>query len=797
MRIAIILFGAGVWLFQQQADLPEPAWLGGGWCALTLGLVALFRMGRGIRHSSSPGGGCAACRAIVVAGWLLALAGGFLWAAQRAEWRLADSLPMAREGEDIVLNGRVDELPQQLPDGVRFAFVPDGGSAGVPSRILLSWYRLQDEDSAPPVVVAGERWRFVVRIKRPHGFVNPEGFDYEAWLLERELRATGYVRGGARRLDAGAVAFMHKVHRARGEIRDRFLAVLGEAPYAGVLAALVIGDQRAIPAEQWDVFRRTGISHLVAISGMHISLIGLLGAALVSAMWRRAPKLVLRLPARKAAALAAIVAATGYALLAGMGIPVQRALIMLWVVGLALLLGRSPSPGRVLLLALAGVLLVDPWAVLAAGFWLSFGAVGIILLVLGARHGTHERGAGWRAAVKTQAAITLATMPLLIALFQSFSIVSPLANALAIPVVSFVVTPLALLAAILPFDPLLHLAHGSFALLMRPVDWLAAAPVALWRQAAPPAWLVGASVAAVLLLLLPRPMPARMPAVFVLSGLLLWQPARPAAGDFVATVLDVGQGLAVHIQTATHALLYDAGPPYGDAADAGERVILPFLAASGVGRIDRMVLSHDDADHVGGARSVLDGMEVGDVLASEDDAAGFWSGAGGRASGAGRLSCNDGQRWEWDGVRFEVLHPWGDGRRVRRNNDLSCVVKVTGAGGSLLLVGDLETRGEAAMIARHGAQALASSVVVVGHHGSRTSSSAAFVDAVLPEAAIHSAGYRNRFGHPFPAVWARWAEAGARNWRTDSQGAIRVEVTAAGADVTAARQQNPRYWHGR
>lgn len=797
MSIAIILFGVGVWLFQQQADLLAPGWRIGGWAALTLGLAALFRLRRGMCLSSPPGRGPVACRAIVLSAWLLALAAGFLWAAQRAEWRLADSLPMAREGEDLALTGRVDELPQQLPDGVRFAFVPDGGSAGVPGRILLSWYRLQDDELAPPVVVAGERWRFVVRIKRPHGFVNPEGFDYEAWLLERELRATGYVRGGARRLDAGPGSFMHRVHRARGEIRDRFLAVLGEAPYAGVLAALVIGDQRAIPAAQWDVFRRTGISHLVAISGMHISLIGLLGAALVGAAWRRVPGLVLRLPARKAAALAAIVAASAYALLAGMGIPVQRALIMLCVVGLALLLGRAPSPGRVLLLALAGVLLVDPWAVLAAGFWLSFGAVGIIMLVLGARHGRRERGAGWRAAVKTQAAITLATMPLLIALFQSFSIVSPLANALAIPVVSFVVTPLALLAAILPFDFLLHLAHGSFALLMQPVDWLAAVPVALWRQAAPPAWLVGAGVAAVLLLLLPRPTPARMPAVFVLAGLLLWQPGRPAAGDFVATVLDVGQGLAVHVQTATHALLYDAGPPYGDAADAGERVILPFLAASGVVRIDRLVLSHDDADHVGGARSVLDGVDVGGVLASEGDAAGFWTDAGGRGAGAERLACSDGQRWEWDGVRFEVLHPWGDGRRVRRNNDLSCVLKVTGAGGSLLLVGDLETRGEAAMIARHGAEALASSVVVVGHHGSRTSSSAAFVDAVLPEAAIHSAGYRNRFGHPFPAVWARWAEAGARNWRTDSQGAIRVEVTASGADVTAARQQNPRYWHGR
>ncbi|TAH44880.1 MAG: DNA internalization-related competence protein ComEC/Rec2 [Betaproteobacteria bacterium] len=797
MRIVVALFAIGIWLFQQQAELPPSSWRIGGWCAWTVALLLWFRL----RHRPPVPGEAERppVRRLVLAALAagIALGAGLLWSAQRAEGRLADALPMALEGRDIVITGRVDDLPQQLADGVRFAFVPDAGVEGVPGRIQLSWYRLQDDDASPPDVAAGERWRFVVRLKRPHGFANPAGFDYEAWLLERELRATGYVRGGARRLDAQAASFMDRVHRARSTIRDRFLTVLHDAPYAGVLVALVIGDQQAIPAEQWEVFRRTGISHLVAISGMHISLVGLIGATLLGALWRRVPPLVLRLPARKAAALAAIVAATGYALLAGMGIPVQRALIMLCMAGLALLLGRSLAPGRVLMLALAGVLVIDPWAVLAAGFWLSFAAVGVILLVLGARHGVREAGAGWRAAVKTQIAITLATVPLLVALFQSFSIVSPLANALAIPVVSFVVTPLALLAALLPMDAPLDLAHWLLAVLMQAVTWLAGSEFALWRQAAPPAWLVLAGVAAVALLLLPCATPARPAAATALAALLLWQPGRPAPGDFVATVLDVGQGLAVHVQTASHELLYDAGPPYGDSADAGERVILPFLAAAGVQRLDRIVLSHDDADHVGGAGSVLAGLEVESILAAEGDAAGFWRDVALRHGDARPLACSAGQHWTWDGVRFEVLHPWAGMRRARRNNDLSCVLKVTAAGGSLLLVGDLEVRGEAAMIARYGAAALASSVVVVGHHGSRTSSSPAFVDAVLPEAAIHSAGYRNRFGHPYPAVWARWAEAGARNWRTDGQGAIRVRVTAAGVGVTAAREQEPRYWHGR
>ena len=797
MRIPLVFFACGIWSFQWKPELLSHRWLIGGWCLLTMGAALAFH-NRPVRETAefaSPARSAGTYRGRRCALVVLAFAAGFLWAAQRAEWRLGDELAMQLEGKDLTLTGRVADLPQQLDDGVRFAFVPDGDSASIPRLVQLSWYRPRQGDSEAPVVRAGERWRFVVRLKRPHGFVNPGGFDYEAWLLERGVRATGYVRDEARRLDDQPQAFLHHVHRLRGEIRSRFQFVLGNAPYAGVLVALVIGDQRAIPPEQWDSFRRTGISHLVAISGMHISLVGVLAGWLISLVWRRVPALVLRVPVHKAAALAALGAGTAYALLAGMGIPVQRALIMLAVVAMAMLAGRSPPPSRVLLLALVGVLVVDPWAVLAAGFWLSFAAVGMILFVLGGRHGWNARRGDWRAAVRTQFAITLATTPLLIALFQSFSIVSPLANALAIPVVSLAVTPLALLAAVLPLEFLLLLAHWLMEVLMHAVDWLAKLEFALWRQAAPPAWLVFAACVAVLAALLPRGMPAKTAAVVVLFGLMTWKPARPDFGAFRATVLDVGQGLAVHLQTRSHDLLFDAGPPYGDLADAGDRVVMPYLAAGGVEVLHRLVLSHDDADHVGGAGSVLAGLKVASVLAGEDDRGSLW-----RTATEGRAaltSCAAGQRWTWDGVGFEVLHPAQGGRRARRNNDQSCVLRVAAEGGSLLLVGDLETAGEAALLARYGPEALESSVLVVGHHGSRSSSSSAFVDAVLPEAAVHSAGYRNRFGHPDSAVWSRWAQAGARNWRTDSQGAIGILVGKDGVDVAAERQQEPRYWHGR
>jgi competence protein ComEC len=799
MRIIVALFASGIWIFQQQAELPPasifgPAWL--AWSVLAAGAGGLHLRLRQ-RLARPP----ARLLALLLLLGVPALCAGLLWAAQRAQWRLGDALPMVLEGQDVALVGRIAELPQLLDDGVRFVFEVESAaiadaSVVVPRRVLLSWYRERDESSPLPMVLAGERWAFSARLKRPHGFVNPSGFDHEAWLLERDLRAGGYVRGGAQRLDAEPGTLLQAVHRLRGTVRTRFLQVLGEAPHAGLLVALAVGDQRAIPASQWETFRRTGISHLVAISGMHVALAGLLAAALLDALWRRVPALALRLPAAKAAAVLAFVAALGYGLVAGMGVPVQRTLLMLGVAALGLLCGRTPAPARLLLLALGVVVGVDPWAVLAAGFWLSFGAVGVILFVLGGRQRAQRRHSGWRDALRVQLAITLATVPMLLALFQSFSLVSPLANALAIPAVSFVITPLALLAAALPVDGLLLLAHQLCSALMVPLVWLAASDHALWRQAAPPAGLLAAALLAMPVVLLPRATPGRAAALIVLASLLLWQPVRPAPGSLQATVLDVGQGLAVHLQTATHDLLYDAGPPYGVHSDAGDRVVLPYLAAAGVERLDRLVLSHDDADHIGGARSVLADLPVAAVLAGEDDRSGLWRDAL-RLPGAGPDWCRAGERWQWDGVDFEVLHPPPAAHPSRRNNDQSCVLKVSAGAASLLLVGDLEAAGEQAMLARLGAEALASSVIVVGHHGSASSSSPAFVDAVLPEAAVHSAGYRNRFGHPHPAVWARWSEAGARNWRTDSQGAIRIGLSAAGVQLDAARALRPRYWHGR
>lgn len=806
MAYLIFAFGLGVWALQQQAELPPVLGDGGAVCLVVGVLTGMAALRRRCRPSVRT--------ALTLAMLCCAFLAGFGYAAWRAEIRLADRLDGTLEGRDVRVAGVVEGLPQAVSDGdgVRFVFRVEQAEGEVPQRTQLSWYRPRRSEDPPPQVLPGERWRFTVRLKRPHGAAVPGGFDYEAWLLERNVRATGHVRGGdgAERLDIDAGGFMVAVHRQRDRIRKAFAAALPDAPHVGVLIALAVGDQRAIDAAHWETFRRTGVSHLVAISGLHVSLLALMVGGLCATLWRRIPWLVLRLPVRKAAILAAAVAATVYALLAGMGVPVQRALIMLMVAAVAMFRGRQTGGFRIWAVALLVVLLADPWAVLSAGFWLSFGAVGVILYVMAGRVRVE---AGWKSAIRIQMAITLATIPILLLLFQSFSLVGPFANAVGIPLVSFLIAPLVLFAMAWPESGLLWLAHGLTALMMAWFETLADSSLALWQQARPPVGLTLAACIAVGVLLLPRPAPGKLASLVVVLVLLGWQPPRPPVGGFVATVLDVGQGLAVHVQTAGHDLLYDAGPPFGASSDAGERSILPYLSASGVRRLDRMLLSHDDADHIGGAASVLRALPVGEVLAGEMTA-GVRVAEALAADGLQVRPCTDAVHWVWDGVHFEVLSPMAGGAVARRNNDQSCVLRISRLGaldgatsehhpaaslpgeGVLLLVGDIEGSGERALLGRH-APALASSAVVVAHHGSRSSSTAGFVDAVLPEVAVFSVGHLNPFGHPHPQVWSRWAEAGARNWRTDSQGSVFLRFAEDGLHTDAERLQRPRYWHGK
>lgn len=771
MRLNILAFAAGVLVMQMQPELP--AWASWLACGVLLGLSSLISRQLLVRLLA-----VAACAAI-----------GFAWAAWRADVRLSDRLGAEWEGRDVELVGLVASLPQVFEGGMRFEFDVTGkpDNAVLPDRIMLSWYqgRRQDGREESITVHPGERWHFTVRLKRPHGNANPGVFDYEAWLLERNIRATGYVRTDPEpRLAGGVWQPGYAVEGLRQHVRDAFATILPEVdyPFVGVLVALAVGDQKAIQGELWNTFNRTGTTHLMSISGLHVTMVAAMFGWLISAVWRRQPALAVRFPAQKAGLLAGCLAALFYALLAGFAVPAQRTLYMLMVAAGASLSSRIVAPGRVLALALLVVLLVDPWSVLAAGFWLSFCAVGALLYVGSAQVGG---AVGWREKLRSwggvQWAATLASLPILLLVFQQFSLVSPLANALAIPVVSFVVTPLALLAAVLSWWPILALAHLVLAGLMSFLGWCADWPV--WVAPAPPLWAAVAAGLGVVICLLPRGVPGRWLGGVFLIPALFWPVDKPPAGSAWITVLDVGQGLATVVRTREHTLIYDPGPLYSAEADAGQRVVVPYLRAQGLSRIDTMMVTHRDSDHSGGAASVLSAMTVGDVSSS--------------ISGSIGERCIAGQQWEWEGVVFEVLHPASEayGKEARPNN-LSCVLQIEAGGRRMLLTSDIEAADEAALLARH-AQRLPADAMLVPHHGSKTSSTPNFIEAVGAKDVIIPVGYRNRFGHPKAEVVARYEEAGATIWRTDRDGALRLRLAGDGVSIVAWRQEHRRYWHGR
>jgi competence protein ComEC len=536
------------------------------------------------------------------------------------------------------------------------------------------------------------------------------------------------------------------------------------------------------------VFTRTGVNHLMSISGLHVTMLSGLAFALVNFAWRRSARLTLALPAMKAAAAAGLITALGYALLAGFAVPAQRTVFMLAVVAVALWTGRATAAAPVLACAVLVVLLIDPWAVLAPGFWLSFGAVAVIMLVSVNRLQQPHWLAAW---ARVQWAVTLALVPALLALFQQVSLVSPLANALAIPLVSLVVVPLALAGLVIPVDALLQFAQWLMAWCVAALQWLSALPAAAWQQHAPPAWTVVVALAGAVWLLLPRGFPARWIGAIAFLPLLLIAPAPPPQGALRLTVLDVGQGLAMVAQTQHHALLFDTGPAFSASADAGNRIVVPFLRGSGIRRLDALVLSHDDIDHTGGALSVLQAVPVDALLTSLPDLDPLL------LVGPEERRCAAGQAWQWDGVNFEMLYPDAAARDAPKlkDNERSCVLKITAGGGSVLIPADIERRGEQTLLAT-AADQLRADVLIAPHQGSRTSSSETFVQAVAPRAVVFPVGYRNPFRHPHPDVVARYQRLGSALYRTDNGGAIGIELQPGQPPaVSRYRERHVRYWH--
>ncbi|MES2936043.1 MAG: DNA internalization-related competence protein ComEC/Rec2 [Pseudomonadota bacterium] len=734
--------------------------------------------------------------------WLTAAAAcTFATTGLRSAAYIATALDPSLEGRDLRITGIVAAMPQRDDGGTRLRFEvedakdADAASVRLPPQLLLGWYNTgpvpaadgrfelqrQSADLRP-----GERWQFTARLKAPHGNLNPHGFDYELWLWEQGLQATGYVRAGPRDAPPQRIGrtWRHPVEQARHAVREAILQRVTDRRWAGVLAALVVGDQAAIERADWDIFRATGVAHLMSISGLHITMFAWAAAALIGALWRRSTRLCLAWPAQHAALVGGIALAAAYAVFSGWGVPSQRTVWMLATIALLRLSGRAWPWPPVWLLACAAVVALDPWALTQAGFWLSFVAVGVLFATdLG--RGAAPAGARQRilATLREQWVVTVALTPLTLLLFGQVSVVGLAANLVAIPWVTLVVTPLAMAGVLVA--PAWDLAAWAVQGLALVLQWLAALPFATLSVPTAPLWAAAAGLAGGVLLAMPLPAPLRLLGLPLMLPVLLWQAPRPPMGEFDLLAADVGQGNAVIVRTATHTLVYDAGPRYSQETDAGQRVLVPLLRQAGE-RVDTLVLSHRDADHTGGARAVLAMQPQAALLSSIEPQHELQ--AIRRAT-----RCEQGQQWDWDGVRFEILHPLpADYAASPRPNAISCVLRIGNGRATVLLVGDIEQPQEARLVA-DGAP-LAADLLLVPHHGSKTSSSDAFLDAVHPGIAIAQAGYRNRFGHPAPPVLQRYAERRIRVVQSASCGAAGWRSETAGT-VACERQRQARYWH--
>jgi competence protein ComEC len=732
---------------------------------LLAGSCAVMLLPRAAGAWSIVGFGAAVLVAAAIArrAWILGPACGFLLTTASVQHALEQRLDPALEGQKLQLRGEVASVPQGTLQTLKFRFAP--ATPGFPPLIELTWY------DAPSRVEAGETLDLEVKLRRPRGFANPGGQDNEARMLRDGVGASGYVRSGARLGRERSAYRRYPVLLARAYFAQLIREELGDRASAGIVAGLAVGLQDAVSREQWQVLARSGTSHLMAISGMHIAMVGAVFAWLGARLQRWRQRRGATAAQRDSAVIAGCVAALLYSLLAGWSVPTQRTMVMIGCGAITLLSRRRVGIADGLGLCVIVVLLLDPLAPLAPGFWLSFGAVAAILY--GATGFVHSQSA-LRSYLHVQWIVTLGLLPVLAGSFGAVSLVSVLVNLYAIPLYTLVVVPAVLLscaAAAVAREPgrvLLdwtgRLIEASWPALERPASW----PLATWSIAAlePVAWV--ALVTGTLAALSPLPRAGRIAGAVLAVTACLWRPPLVAHGAARVTVLDVGQGLAVVVETRQHTLVYDAGPSFRTGSDTGQLVVVPFLKSRGIREVDRVVVSHDDDDHKGGVASVLAllpsrwltlGPSLRDSLA-----------AGPRVDRVDR--CRAGNAWDWDGVAFLWLHPGP--RSHERDNDSSCVLLIRAGAHTVMIPGDIEAQAEREMV--DGGTVPRVDILVVPHHGSRTSSTPSLVAAVRPRWVIYAVGHRNRWNFPHPRVVERWDGVGAAGLRTSASGAITFEL---------------------
>jgi competence protein ComEC len=803
----------------------------------------------------------------------------------RAQERLNAIIPAGFEGNSFRLLGVVDSLPSQYERGISFEFVVERcleeqgltsakGWCPKNKTVKLSWF-----NGAPAYLMPGQRWELTTKLRRPYARMNPFMFDAELRMFEQGITAQGSVRVreatpalliedlvAFHRLDKFSQGVPWWIDRTRHRLRDSIKATVASKEYsvlpfdelatskmsaavAGILVALVVGDQGAIASTWWTVFNQTGVGHLMSISGLHVTMMAGFFASIAVAIWKLSTWLLAvifrtahyeTLPSKQSIRWwAAIVGAWLYTALAGFGIPAQRTCWMVTLAGLAVLDGRAGSATLVVLFTAAAITIIDPWAVMSAGFWLSFGAVSAIIyfgsakvfvrkaLVLDSATSQLSRLKNWSADTlssgwQSQVAATLSLLPVGAAFFSSFALLSPIANAIAIPLVSALVTPLAMAGAVLLFivpnlgEGVLWLGASITAPLLQWLHWLGSLPNSV-TILGKPSWaaLLLATLAMVLLLAPYRivPMRVRFFGALAVCPVLLQEPQTPMQDHAWLTVFDVGQGSAILVETSNHRLLFDLGPSYGADADAGSAVISPYLRARGFKRLSAVVLSHDDLDHSSGLKSVLHSFDVSWVASSIPKAeviSDLGDEKNSRIEPLNFYPCKRGDVWQWDGVKFEFMNPdvtRGSGEAVAkkaakknsavktRQNGRSCVLKVTANGVSAMLTADIEGTDETRLLRWYRSGELQADVLIAPNHGSKTSSSEAFIAAVEPKVAVFQLGFRNRLKYPDANVIERYRKQGSAIYRTDELGAIKVALPTI--DLSFERSLASPYWRTR
>ena len=716
--------------------------------------------------------------------WLLVVVAVYLWSCALLAWHLGDRLTDAYDNRITAVTGEVVDLPQRGPGLTRFYLRPDwieGYPGRLPGLIRLNWY----SDHAAPA--AGERWRLEVKLRQPRAALNPGQFDFEAWQFGRGIDAVGYVRLGAenRRL-AGSPALAVDAWRAR--LAAAIAQRCADCEQVGLIRALVLGDRSGVSAATRSLLVTTSTAHLLAISGLHVGLV----AGLVLILGRRCWLTVLArwgLQRERLAVLIGFAAACGYAALAGFSLPTVRAVLMLAVLGLGV--WRRERTSLLQSVALAAILIVvlDPRATGSASFWLSASAVLVIGFALFGR----AREAGWRRLLRLQCYFALLQLPLGIMIFDQVSTSGIAANLVAVPVIGTLVLPAILLACLLaaigeqPSAALFHLADHVLGRLLDYLLWLEAVGPGVQPAGALPGLLCLLLLLALIALLTPLSRGAKVFALLLLSGLLAWRPSAPGQGEFVATVFDVGLGTSVLIRTRHHSLVYDLGPGRDAQSNSAERTLLPALKHYAAGKPDLIVVSHVDQDHSGGLHSyAMRHLAPGRLLSGTPEELRRRYDLGFPVA-----DCHAHRGWRWDDVKFSFVSPSRPSPAGGSNNR-SCVLRVDGHQ-RLLLPGDIETARERQLQAAAPEQ-LDAEVLIAPHHGSATSSSAAFIAAVTPAYVVHTVSRANRWNFPDAAVLARYRAAGSRQLRSDMSGAIEIRSAASGLSLKALREPPRRLW---